>query len=81
VTLRILKRPKEPILVVPTQADDIRTHLPLKPENRVDAAFGVGTSVNVVAEEYDGVVIGDLGMKLAKKTDSSNFKPAPFQSF
>ena len=75
MTLRILKRPKEPLLVVPTKADDIRTHLPSKSENRVNAAFGIGTSIDVVAEEYDGVVISISARSWSRRSSSADKLP------
>jgi hypothetical protein len=41
--------------------------LALKFEDRVDAAFGIRTSVDVVAEEDDSVVSRDGDPKLAKE--------------
>jgi hypothetical protein len=67
VTRMIAERLKQPILVVPTQADDSCADFGLKREHRVDTASGIGTSVDVVAEENDGVVIGELGSELAKE--------------
>jgi hypothetical protein len=52
--------------MVPAQTDDLRADLALKLENRVDASLGVRASVHVVAEEYHGVVPGDLEPNLAE---------------
>ena len=41
--------------MVPEQADDLCLDLSLKFENRVHAGSGVGTAVDVVAQEHDGV--------------------------
>ena len=42
---------------VPNQIDDIRRHVALKAENRIDTTLAVGASVDVVAQKHDAVTI------------------------
>jgi hypothetical protein len=49
--------------MIPTQAHDFASHLLLKLENRIDAALRIGSSVDVVAQEDDCILIGDLSSK------------------
>src|SRR4051812_25678392 len=62
----VKQRPQEPFLVVSPQANDPCADLVLKPEDCVHAAPGVRASVDVVAEQHDGVTTGGLAAKLAE---------------
>ena len=53
MTAIVVQRLKEPVFVVSEQTDNLRVDRASEPENRIHATFGVRTSVDVVAQEYD----------------------------
>ena len=59
--------PQKPVLVVAHQADDPGVGLPPKSEHRVDTAFRVGTAVDVVAKENEGISSCQLAADLPEQ--------------
>jgi hypothetical protein len=66
MTAIIAERPNKPLLVIPAEANNVRLYLLLKCDNRVDALLAIGTPVNVVAKEHDGVAVANRAPHLAE---------------
>src|SRR3954469_1593157 len=58
---------QKPVLVVAHQADDPGLGLPSESEYRVDTAFRVGTAVDVVAKENEGISSCQLAADLPEQ--------------
>ena len=46
---------KEPVFVISEQTYDLCIGCGSKPQDRIDATFRIRTSIDVVAQEHDGV--------------------------
>ena len=46
---------KEPVFVISKQADDLCLGCISETQDRIDAPFRIRTSIDVIAEEHDGV--------------------------
>jgi hypothetical protein len=60
-------RLQQPVLVIAAQADDVARCLFSKRENSLDARFGIGTAVDVVAKKHNRIGRGGFVVNLRQK--------------